>query len=369
MSTDSKKTHPKKKRVELDGRALSFGVFVLSLTLLIGLEVQSAPDVTVAAVAHARAVEHPAPAPSTVREVHVQNGEQVDAGTLLVTLDDEELRRSLRYLDIDIAVAIEEGRLAQAQVADESSRQTLEARAQLRAAIRDAEIVRGEVASHEALVVTAQEAANRAETLSEQRLVQNAAAEDARRRLVEIEASRSAAEARLNAELRRLRQTQRTTDTTSSEELLTATVRLHQSRLESLQLRRRDTAEQIARLQVHAAAPGVVANVPDMGRAVALGESVARIVPRRATEVVAYLSPETNPDAIVEGRRVLIAQAEGDACAGQLVRGAGAEVVTMPGQAVAANRIAPTGLPVHVALPPECSLGVGQLVWVTLETQ
>lgn len=359
----------KKKRPELDGRALSVAVFVVSVTLLVGLEIQRSPDVTVAAVAHASAVEHPAPAQSTVREVHVNNGDPVEAGDLLVTLDDEELRRALRYLDIDIAVAIEEGRLAQAQVADESSRQALEARAQLRAAIRDAEIVRGEVASHEALVVTAQEAADRAQSLSEQRLLQQAAAQEAQRRLVEIEASRTAAEARLNAELRRLRQTQATTANDSSEELLTATVRLHQSRLESLQLRRRDTAEQIARLQVHAAAPGVVANVPDMGRSVALGESVARVVPRRATEVVAYLSPETNPETIAEGRRVLIAQAEGDACAGQLVRGAGAEVVQMPGQAVSAGRIAPTGLPVHVALPPECSLGVGQLVWVTLETR
>lgn len=364
MSTEKKRRLP-----DLDGRALSFGVFILSVTLLIGLEIQSSPDVTVAAVARAPAVEHPAPAPSTVREVHVRNGDRVDSGDLLVTLDDEELRRTLRYLDIDIAVAIEEGRLAQAEVADESSRQALEARAQLRAAIRDAEIVRGEVASHEALVVTAQEAAQRAEDLSEQRLLQAAAAEDAQRRLVEIEASRAAAESRLHAELRRLRQTQQTSSNDSSEELLTATVRLHQSRLESLQLRRRDTAEQIARLQVHAAAPGVVANVPDMGHAVALGESVARIVPRRATEVVAYLSPETNPDTVAEGRRVLIAQAEGDACAGQLVRGAGAEVVSMPGQAVGATRMAPTGLPVHVALPPECSLGVGQLVWVTLETK
>lgn len=362
-------TKQSKPKRELDGRALSFGVFIVSLTLLVGLEIQRSPDVTVAAVAQASAVEHPAPAPSTVREVHVRNGDPVEAGDLLVTLDDEELRRTLRYLDIDIAVAIEEGRLAQAQVADESSRQALDARAQLRAAIRDAEIVRGEVASHEALVVTAQEAAARAQSLSEQRLLQNAAADDARRRLAEIEASREAAEARLNAELRRLRQTQQTTAIGSSEELLTATVRLHQSRLESLQLRRRDTAEQIARLQVHAAAPGVVANVPDMGRAVALGESVARVVPRQATEVVAYLSPDTNPDSVVTGRRVLIAQADGDACAGELVRGAGAEVVTMPGQAIGTSRIAPTGLPVHVALPPECSLGVGQLVWVTLETR
>ncbi len=148
--------------------------------------------------------------------------------------------------------------------------------------------------------------------------------------------------------------------------LAQASARLHQTRITLLEAQRDDLQARIEGLEVRAAHSGIVASVLSPGAVVSRGVSVARLVPPHASEVVAYFPPETNPAVAPRVGEVLIAQSEGNTCAGELTRRVGAEVTTIPGETGPFG--GPTyGLPVHIAVPTECQLGVGQRVRVSLE--
>ena len=373
MSTDAPK-RPKRRRRRapawLDGRVTSAFVFALSVVALGVIEFSRAPDVTVPAVAWAAGVEHPAPAETTVETVHVRLGESVRTGDVLVTLEGSTLRRELVQLDLQILVAIQESQVAQATLVHESSLQSIEVQTRLRESMRDAQTLRSQLEGEEATLSAAESEAARLGELASERLAPRESVSEASRRALEARLNRERTATQLRGELGRLR-VLRTGNDVEGEELVSATVRLHEKQLELLQSQREDLTQRIERLEVRASAGGVVASVLGEGAAVAMGVSVARLVPPRATEVVAYLPPETNPATAALVERVLIAQSNGNACAGELERRVGAEVTPIPGAgtSILAGALGgPTfGLPVHISLPSECQLGVGQRVWVSLE--
>ena len=382
MSTDSNLSTPpsprKKRRRKrgalawLDGRVTSAIVFALSVVALGVLEIARAPNVTVPAVAWAAGVEHPAPAETTVAAVHVRLGESVRAGDALVTLEGSSLHRQLAQLDLAIMIAIQESQVAQATLVHESSLQSMEVQTRLRESMRDAQTLRSQLEGEEAALSAAESEAARLGELASERLAPRESVSEASRRALEARLNRQRTATQLRGELGRLR-VLRTGNEVEGEELVSATARLHEKQLELLQSQREDLTQRIERLEVRASSGGVVASVLGQGSPVSPGVSVARLVPARATEVVAYLPPETNPQAAATPARVMIAQSDGSACAGELERRVGAEVTMVPGagESILAGAFGgPSyGLPVHISLPAECQLGVGQRVWVSLEAR
>ena len=100
-----------------------------------------------------------------------------------------------------------------------------------------------------------------------------------------------------------------------------------------------------------------------MGSSVAEGESVAAIMPEFAEEIVAYVAPTTDPDAIATGAFVQIVGATGSDCEkpGQ-VRRRGASVAEAPPQLRNFFGSKIHGMPIHVSVPDSCLLGNGQVV-------
>lgn len=375
MSTDvDAPKRPKRRRRKapawLDGRVTSAIVFAISVVALGVIEVARAPNVTVPAIAWAAGVEHPAPAETTVARVHVRLGENVQAGDPLVTLDGSALNRQLIHLDLQVLIAIQESQVAQATLVHESSLQSMEVQTRLRESMRDAQTLRSQLEGEEVALSAAETEAARLGELASERLAPRESVSEASRRALTARLNRQLTATQLRGELGRLR-VLRTGSDVEGEELVSATARLHEKQLELLQSQREELTQRIDRLEVRASSGGIVASVLGEGASVSVGVSVARLVPPRATEVVAYLPPETNPADAAAAARVLIAQSDGSACAGELERRVGAEVTAVPGAGASILAGAfggPSfGLPIHISLPAECQLGVGQRVWVSLE--
>lgn len=135
--------------------------------------------------------------------------------------------------------------------------------------------------------------------------------------------------------------------------------------VEVLETRRAALLENRDTLLIRSRAPGLVALVAPLGGAVEEGGSVASVSPVHADEVIAYVSPETAPHAIEPGAPARIEPAGGQGClhdATVLRRGAG--VVPAPEQLQGFLPVNRHGLPVHISVPDDCQLGVGQVVTV-----
>jgi hypothetical protein len=86
-------------------------------------------------------------------------------------------------------------------------------------------------------------------------------------------------------------------------------------------------------------------------------------MPEFAEEIVAFVKPTTDPDAIATGASVVIVGAKGLGCdAVALVERRGATVAQAPPQLrnFIGGRI--HGMPIHISVPESCQLGNGQVV-------
>jgi len=144
-----------------------------------------------------------------------------------------------------------------------------------------------------------------------------------------------------------------------------AALHLDPRQVDALRTRRQALSEERSSLVILSGSAGVVAEVARLGAAVARGGSVASIAPEFAEEIVAYLPAETSPDRISVGAPVQLVDAETDSCraAGSITR-LGAGVARAPGQLRGLLSLQRHGLPVHISIPDECRLGIGQIVVV-----
>lgn len=123
-------------------------------------------------------------------------------------------------------------------------------------------------------------------------------------------------------------------------------------------------------LTIRSGTAGVVSEVAWQGASVAEGQSVASILPEYADEIVAYVAPETDPSAIGLDRVAYILEPSSAACRdpGRVIR-RGAAVVQAPEQLKQLFRFPVHGMPVHVSIPAECRLAVGQVLALELRAE
>ena len=138
---------------------------------------------------------------------------------------------------------------------------------------------------------------------------------------------------------------------------------LYEKQLDALRSRRNMLINDRSSLVVRSSYRGIVREVTRVGSSVAEGESVAAVMPEFAEEIVAFVKPTTDPDAIATGAPVIIVGAKGLGCdAVGLVRRRGATVSEAPPQLrnFLGGRI--HGMPIHISVPASCQLGNGQVV-------
>ncbi len=135
---------------------------------------------------------------------------------------------------------------------------------------------------------------------------------------------------------------------------------LHEARRAALEQRRDELESLRGALEVRAELAGIVLRVAPNGAGVDRGDELVSIVPARATEVVAYIASDTDPEAIAIGAPAWL---EGAACSarGRVLR-SGARVEEAPGQLRELSVLPVFGVPVFLTVPEGCSLGVGQVV-------
>ena len=137
------------------------------------------------------------------------------------------------------------------------------------------------------------------------------------------------------------------------------------ARLGQLHGRRKQLLEDRDLLVVLSHADGRVQFILDSGASVALGTTIATVVPERADEIVAYVPAETDPTQILPGSEVRIVNAGVSGCRESgTIRRFGASVLEAPGQLRGPLRLPLYGLPVYLSVPEGCELGVGQVVAV-----
>jgi multidrug resistance efflux pump len=133
-----------------------------------------------------------------------------------------------------------------------------------------------------------------------------------------------------------------------------------------LQTERSHLEQRRERLTIHSVQTGRVASVVPAGGSVAIGTSVAAVVPEYADEIVAYIPPETDPSRIDAGAPVSIVQppllCDGE---GEVLR-RGAAVEEAPGQLTQFFRLPVYGMPVYISVPTDCSIAVGQVLAVEI---
>jgi multidrug resistance efflux pump len=139
---------------------------------------------------------------------------------------------------------------------------------------------------------------------------------------------------------------------------------LYAKQLAVLQTTRNQLLENLSGLTIASSHSGRVVSVASPGSSVAAGSSVASVVAEYADVIVAYVPAETDPAEIAAGAPVGIARPT-PSCrgAGRVLRRGGA-VEAAPSQLDSLFRSPVYGLPVYVSVPPDCRLGVGQVLSV-----
>jgi hypothetical protein len=139
---------------------------------------------------------------------------------------------------------------------------------------------------------------------------------------------------------------------------------LYSKRTGLLQTRREQLLEDREGLTILSSHAGRVVRVAPPGSSVAAGSSVASVVAEFADVIVAYVSAQTDLAGIAPGAPVQISRPSLSCrSAGQVLRRGGA-VEEAPNQLRSLFRFPVHGMPVYVSVPPDCKLGVGQVLTV-----
>jgi len=139
---------------------------------------------------------------------------------------------------------------------------------------------------------------------------------------------------------------------------------LYAKQLGVLQTRRNQLLEDRSGLTVTSRHAGRVVHVVPPGSSVAAGSSVASVVAEYADEIVAYVPAETDPAEIAVGAPVYISRPALSCRGSGRVLRRGAAVEEGPSQLKNLFRFPVHGMPVYVSVPPDCRLGVGQVLSV-----
>lgn len=137
------------------------------------------------------------------------------------------------------------------------------------------------------------------------------------------------------------------------------------AQLELLQTRRAQLQDDLHHLTIASESSGRVTTIAPQGSSVAIGSSIASVMPEYAQEIVAYVPPETDPMLVVPGTPVQLAETQSRACRemGSVLR-RGAGVAEAPGQLRGLFRTPVHGMPVYISIPDGCQLGPGQVLSV-----
>lgn len=139
---------------------------------------------------------------------------------------------------------------------------------------------------------------------------------------------------------------------------------LFAAELAEQQARRSQLAADRESLIIKATHAGRIVEVLAIGSSVGAGSSVASITPEYATEIVAYVPSDTNPLTVAGGAPVFLPRSD-PGCEGMAeVMRRGATVEKAPGQLRWLFRAPMHGMPVYISIPPNCRLGVGQVLTV-----
>lgn len=349
-------------------RPLGFLVFFASVGGLLFLQFGSLMRVEAPAIATARAFEHPSEVDSVVAEVHVKMGELVEAGTPLVTLSSRDLNRELATIDAELDRLEKRSVYELAMIAEEHRQEVAGFARRLEDARRSLELARASATepNQKLELAEAQEAEVKAGVAARTRRSDDLLAATWQRGLAKAE--RAGAKLRITAENQHLEALQTLADALpASPAVESAGAALYAAELQLLRVRRGELLDDLKTLTIVARQPGRVANVLDRGVAVVKGASVASLVPERADEIVAFISPDTSPEQIAANKLATITAPYG-ACEeqGHVVR-VGASVEEAPGQIRSFLQFPVHGLPVYISVPESCHLGVGQLLSVEFD--
>jgi multidrug efflux pump subunit AcrA (membrane-fusion protein) len=146
---------------------------------------------------------------------------------------------------------------------------------------------------------------------------------------------------------------------------LRPTEALFAAQMARVQTRREQLRADYDLLAVKSVSRGRVAFVLREGASVAVGTSVATVVPEFADEIVAYVPAETDPALIAPGALAKLLDSQLVECMsdGRVTR-RGYGVVAAPPQLQGLFRMPVHGMPVYISTPPGCGLGVGQVLTV-----
>jgi multidrug resistance efflux pump len=135
----------------------------------------------------------------------------------------------------------------------------------------------------------------------------------------------------------------------------------YEKQIEFAQARRGELLAARGNLVIKASFAGIVSEVTRVGESIGEGSSVASVTPEFAEEVVAYVSPRTDPRAVAIGESAYIMGPMGCTDPGR-VRARGANVEKAPPQLKQLINDPLHGTPIHVDIPADCQLSNGQIL-------
>jgi multidrug resistance efflux pump len=339
-------------------------VFVLSVVALAVVNSRSIGRTQAPAVGYAVVSHHPSPVASVIEEVYVHPGDEVETGAPLLTLSSRFLDRQLALVDAEIQRVTNEARLEQTELEQQVSERAGDLGLALSKARRDHRRAQALSARQKALT---NEAEKQLDEVA-QRVQSGVAPVDellaARWSLESERTGSSEASSLAQAESALVGELARALGPMSKTSPLAEPMRAaHQAELESLLAQRRALVEDLGALTVAARSTGRVLSVLAPGAAVAQDLSVAEVLPDRASEIVAYVPADGDVRGISTGDEVRLARV----CPGPakvLRRGAAVQEAPLQLSNVLGRPI--YGTPVYIEVPPDCSLGVGQILSVGL---
>ena len=354
----------------LGTRPLGFLVFGVSVVALLSLTKVSSMNVVAPAVATADAVKHPALTSSFIETVHVVPGQAVDEGTPIASLSANALEHDLSLVDAEISRLNRRLDWDWAQIQFDSEYAAFQSANSAAQATRNEELADATENHSDSVLDAARAHLSAVEALAERRLITDNEVLDA-----EMEVSRERAQARRDATFlsaqRRYQQQLETllstlNDQTSLEEPM---ARFYQAELELLVIRREGILNHLTNLTIRARTTGHVGDVLSVGSWVEPGISVASVLPAAPEEIVAYLAPDTHPNSVPLGSIARVTAQNSPCLEFGTVLQHGAIVELVPGQLSTGPMAQQHGFPIHISIPADCALAVGQTVRVDFNVE
>lgn len=366
-------------------RPLGLIIFVLSAWGLWAMYSDQASTLKAQAVAGAERVIHASHAEAIVAKAHVKVGDMVERGQLLVTLSAPLIEHEIALADAEILQYEGELEVALAELerdhalltrdlsrdARDAASDLLSARIERDQAARDLAIAQGKLTAQQRLRRTANATLAQRQAQLQQRLISDADRAEAELFLEQVLAEEAAALSERDAartfaaSLTPPQAPPLPDDLPSIDRLRALTIAAYQAQIALVRTRKANFQRDLLDLTITAQASGRVSLILPKGTAVTPDFPVVEILPPWATEAVAYLDPSAHPAAFAPGQPVRIASPH---CPeqGASISHTGASVILAPGQLMSWTGKPLYGLPIHITLPQNCRLGVGQVVEVFL---